>query len=93
MPDYKEEPVFILDMEADAQKRNEISEEDIDNMLAILDNFSRTETGRMNVVVSEKVQSGTSAKVSHHGRCDVGSPWAKGQAFDVLEDTQNAGCH
>ena len=22
----------------------------------------------------------------HHGRCDVGSPWARGEAFDVLEE-------
>lgn len=22
----------------------------------------------------------------HHGRCDVGSPWACGAAFDVLEE-------
>ncbi len=21
----------------------------------------------------------------HHGRCDVGSPWARGCSFDVLE--------
>lgn len=93
---WQEEPVFIPDLEAykkeEEQKRNDVSEEDIENMLAILDNFSKTETSRMNVVVSDEFQSGTSAKVKHHGRCDVGSPWAKGQAFDVLEDAKNAGC-
>lgn len=97
MAEWNDEPVFIIDLEAHAKeeekKREEVSEEDIENMLAILENFSRTETSRMNVVVSDEFQSGTSAKVKHHGRCDVGSPWAKGQAFDVLEDAKNAGCN
>ena len=26
------------------------------------------------------------ARRYHHGRCDVGSPWACGTAFDVLEE-------
>lgn len=92
-----EEPVFIVDLEAYAEeekrKQEEVREEDIENMLAILENFSKTETSRMNVIVSDEFKAGTSAKVQHHGRCDVGSPWAKGQAFDVLEDAKNAGCH
>lgn len=75
------------------RKQEEVSEEDIENMLAILENFSKTETSRMNVIVSDEFKAGASAKVQHHGRCDVGSPWAKGQAFDVLEDAKNAGCH
>lgn len=95
MADYNE-PVFILDLaayeEEQKRKQDEVSEADIANMLAILENFSKTETSRMNVIVSDEFEAGTSGKVKHHGRCDVGSPWAKGQAFDVLEDAKNAGC-
>lgn len=93
---FEEQPVFILDLDAYAEQKRreaeEVSDEDIENMLAILENFSKTETARMNIKVADDVQAGKTAKVSHHGRCDVGSPWAKGQAFDVLEDASNAGC-
>lgn len=90
------EPEFILDLfayeEEQKRKADEVSEEDIENMLAILENFSRTETSRMNVKVSDDFSSGKSERVYHHGRCDVGSAWAKGKAFDVLEDPEHPGC-
>jgi len=92
----EKEPVFILDLDAyeeeEKRKTEEVSDEDVENMLAILENFLKTETGRMNVKVTDDGGSGKAEKVSHHGRCDVGSPWAKGKAFDVLEDSGNAGC-
>lgn len=90
------EPVFIVDLmeaeEEEKRKREEVSEEDIENMLAILEKFGKSEISRLNVEVSEEVTAGKSASVHHHGRCDVGSPWARGDAFDVLEDAGNAGC-
>ncbi|MGN0132569.1 MAG: hypothetical protein ACI4AA_09020 [Lachnospiraceae bacterium] len=90
------EPVFIVDLiaaeEEEKKKQEEVSEEDIENMLAILEKFGNSDVSRLNVAVSDEVSAGKSAKVSHHGRCDVGSPWAKGDAFDVLEDPGNAGC-
>ena len=93
---YKsEEPVFIMDLldeDKTRKKTDEISEEDIANMLEILEKFGNSDVSRLNVQVSEEVSAGKSAKAYHHGRCDVGSPWAKGDAFDVLEDAKNAGC-
>lgn len=93
---YKsEEPVFIMDLldeEKTQKKMDEISEEDIANMLEILEKFGHSDISRLNVQISEEVSAGKSAKAYHHGRCDVGSPWAKGDAFDVLEDAKNAGC-
>lgn len=90
------EPVFIMDLmaaeEEAKKKQEEVSEEDIDNMLAILEKFGNSDISRLNVAVSEEVKAGKSARAYHHGRCDVGSPWAKGDAFDVLEDAGNAGC-
>lgn len=62
-----------------------VSEEDIAKILNVLENFSETETSRMKIEVSEEKEEGTVDRQYHHGRCDVGSPWAKGEWFDVLE--------
>lgn len=92
----RKEPVFIMDLiaaeEEEKKKQEEVSDEDIENMLAILEKFGNSDISRLNVAVSEDVKAGKSAKAYHHGRCDVGSPWAKGDAFDVLEDAGSAGC-
>lgn len=90
------EPVFILDLEAaeeeEKRKQQEVSDEDIENMLAILEKFGNSDISRLNVQVCDDAAAGKSVRVYHHGRCDVGSPWAKGDAFDVLEDAGNADC-
>lgn len=65
---------------------NNPSEKDMENMLKILDDFCRADESRMKVEVSEELSSGEVQHRYHHGRCDIGSPWAKGTAFDVLED-------
>lgn len=62
------------------------SETDIDNLLEILDSFCNAGESRMKLDISEEVASGDTKREYHHGRCDIGSPWAKGTAFDVLED-------
>lgn len=63
-----------------------ISEADIENVIALIDEYTLKGDGRIKIQISEDVAPGTSKRQYHHGRCDVGSPWAKGQAFDVLED-------
>ena len=60
--------------------------DDIEKIVNMLDTFAQSETARMKLKVSDDVEEGNIEKVYHHGRCDVGSPWAKGQAFDVLEE-------
>ena len=65
-----------------------IKDEDIDfndvmNIMNMLDNFAESETGRMKLRMSEDPNARTET-VQHHGRCDVGSPWAKGTPFDEL---------
>ncbi len=67
---------------------NNASEKDIDSLLKILDGFCASGEGRMKLDVSEEVASGSIKKAYHHGRCDIGSPWAKGIAFDVLDDCE-----
>lgn len=61
------------------------SGKDIDNLLEILDGFCTAGESRMKLNVSEETASGDVKREYHHGRCDIGSPWAKGCAFDVLE--------
>ncbi len=67
----------------------EISEEDISAVLDMLENFGKSQESRFKVVMSDAVEEGQTKKQYHYGRCDVGSPWAKGQAFDVLEDERD----
>lgn len=64
---------------------DQLSEHDIDNLLGILDGFCEAGGSRMKIDMSEEVAYGCAKKEYHHGRCDVGSPWARGCSFDVLE--------
>lgn len=62
-----------------------IDEKDIENILKILEDFSASETSRLKIQTTKEQPQGRVKKEYHHGRCDVGSPWAKGESFDVLE--------
>lgn len=68
------------------EKKQEINEEDLEAVLKMLDHFGKSDESRLKVVMSDTMEEGKAQKQYHYGRCDVGSPWAKGQAFDVLED-------
>ena len=72
-------------------ENEEIAKEDVDAVLAMLENFGKSEESRFKVVMSDEMEQGESKKQYHLGRCDVGSPWAKGQAFDVLPDEAQKG--
>lgn len=61
---------------------------DIENMIKLLDGFAQSEESRLKVTASEELEQGETRKQYHHGRCDIGSPWAKGLCFDVLEDAE-----
>lgn len=60
--------------------------QDIDDIVKLLDGFAASETGRMKVSVSNELEEGKTVKQYHHGRCDIGSVFACGTPFDVLED-------
>lgn len=62
------------------------SEKDIENLLEILDGFCDAGDRRMKLNVSEELAGGDTKRDYHLGCCDIGSPWAKGTPFDVLED-------
>ncbi len=59
---------------------------DIAQLLAILDGFAESGESRMKLCVSEAVAEGAVSRMHHHGRCDIGSPWASGDCFDAAEE-------
>ena len=64
------------------REKEEISTQDVDALIALLDGYAAAEGSRLKLEGAGKVIS----RSYHHGRCDVGSPWARGEAFDVLEE-------
>ena len=58
---------------------------DLDRVIQTLDYLTGTDVCRITLDVSDTVEEGKTEKTYHHGRCDVGSPFATGQLFD-LED-------
>lgn len=58
---------------------------DVDEIIALLDGYTRAGGSRMKLDVVDGGGEVLSRQY-HHGRCDVGSPWACGTAFDVLEE-------
>lgn len=51
---------------------------DIDAIINMLDEKTASGVSRIKVEVSEEQTPETVKEVYHHGRCDVGSPWATG---------------
>lgn len=74
--DGKEREVTERDAGAEAQ--------DVEALIALLDGCTQAGESRIKIDVVEG-QGEVVARKYHHGRCDVGSPWACGTAFDVLE--------
>ena len=61
------------------------TETDVDNIIAMLDGYARSGGSRLKIDVVDG-QGEVLSRQYHHGRCDVGSPWACGTPFDVLEE-------
>lgn len=58
--------------------------QNVDDIISLLDNYTESGGSRLKLKVVEG-DGEVISKEYHHGRCDVGSPWAKGESFDVLE--------
>lgn len=67
---------------------NDYQSTDIDEIIALLDGYTQAGGSRLKIDVVEG-QGEVLSRQYHHGRCDVGSPWACGTAFDVLEDEED----
>jgi len=63
---------------------NKMNDKDIEEIIALLDGYVESEGSRMKIQVTEG-EGKVMDKKYHHGRCDVGSPWAKGESFDLCE--------
>ena len=66
--------------------------DNIDELINMIDGKMENGVSRLKVGFSEELESGEKKEAYHHGRCDVGSPFARGDAYDVLEDKDNPGC-
>lgn len=58
---------------------------EIDDVIKMLDNMTQEGVSRIKVETSEEVEKGDYQKAYHHGRCDVGSPFATGKLYDAQE--------
>ena len=57
--------------------------DEIDDVINMLDNMAKGGVSRIKVETSENIADGEVNKAYHHGRCDVGSPFASGHLFDA----------
>lgn len=62
----------------------------LEDVMKMLDSMTEAGVSRIKVEVSETVEEGMPRKAYHHGRCDVGSPFATGKLFDLEEE--DPGC-
>lgn len=63
----------------------------LEDVMKMLDSMTEAGVSRLKVEVSEDMEEGMSRKAYHHGRCDVGSPFATGKLFDLEEDGAGGG--
>ena len=59
---------------------------ELDDVIKMLDGMAQGEVSRMKIEISEEVPEGEIKKKYHHGRCDVGSPFATGRLYDLEEE-------
>ena len=52
--------------------------DNIDELINMIDGKMENGVSRLKVGFSEELESGVKKEAYHHGRCDVGSPWATG---------------
>ena len=51
---------------------------EIDDLIAMIDGKMDKGVSRLKVNFSDEMEKGSMKEQYHHGRCDVGSPWADG---------------
>ena len=53
-----------------------------DDLIKALDTMMGSGVSRLKIDISEEVAEGSYEKTYHHGRCDVGSPFATGKLYN-----------
>lgn len=63
---------------------------DVNELVDMIDGKMSSGVSRLSIGFSKDLNTGVKKESYHHGRCDVGSPWAKGTVSncDVI-DTQD----
>ena len=62
--------------------RRNMSELNEEQLINALDAMMGSGVSRLKIDMSEEVEEGKYEKKYHHGRCDVGSPFATGELFN-----------
>ena len=75
----------LEDMDELEAKKQHQQDQEIDDIIRMLDSKTENGVSRIKVETSKEVADGAVKKAYHHGRCDVGSPFATGQLFDADE--------
>ena len=57
---------------------------EIDDVINMIDGKMNSGVSRLKVGFSDELEEGEKKEAYHHGRCDVGSPWATGTAPNEL---------
>jgi len=57
-------------------------DKEIDDFINIIESQMSGGVSRLKVYQSENLEEDEVKKAYHHGRCDVGSPWAKGTVIN-----------
>lgn len=55
---------------------------DENDLINMLDNMMGSGVSRLKIDTSDEISEGDFEKKYHHGRCDVGSPFATGKLYD-----------
>lgn len=78
-----EKPENLIMGHSNNGREKALEAQSIEDIIRLLDDYATSGGSRMKLNVVEG-EGKVISKQYHHGRCDVGSPWAKGEAFDVL---------
>ncbi|MCR5595827.1 MAG: hypothetical protein K6G12_08260 [Lachnospiraceae bacterium] len=70
-------------MSSTSKDGQDYTEQDIENIVNILDGFGSSDIGRLKLKVDPVLEAESFTFAYHHGRCDIGSPYAKGDCFDA----------
>lgn len=62
---------------------------DISQVIKMLDGMAEAGVSRMKIETSDGMEEGEMKRAYHHGRCDVGSPFATGKLYDLEESNHH----
>lgn len=77
----KENGIGADEAKKDLKENHE--QKEIEDMVKLLDGFASSNDSRLKIKMSDELDEGVTKREYHHGRCDIGSPWACGTAFDA----------